>query len=68
MGESEGKSNNLKDLYWLTKKYPLLLPLYKERKILYKTLINESKRNFNSTAIDLSSNRAKKSWKIINTK
>ena len=56
MSESEGNtSNNLND--WLTKKYSLLLPKY-----LYYI------KKENSTAIDLSSNRAKKFWKTINTK
>ncbi|KAK9745879.1 hypothetical protein QE152_g6551 [Popillia japonica] len=61
-------SNELRNLFWLKQnlKSPLLNSLYKERKKQHNELIAEAKRNYYETKINLSSNKTKTLWRIVN--
>ncbi|KAK9685061.1 hypothetical protein QE152_g38334 [Popillia japonica] len=61
-------SNELRNLFWLKQnlKSPLLNSLYIERKKQHNKLIAEAKRNYYETKINLSSNKTKTLWRIVN--
>ena len=59
-------SQNLRDLYILQRRYPILVDIYKRKKKLHNQLMTITKRQYYSNKITFSQDKNKTTWNIIN--
>nr|CAH7720044.1 unnamed protein product [Callosobruchus chinensis] len=61
----KSSSENLKDLHILTKSFPELIPLYRDRKVKHTQLIESTKRLYYANKINNSKNVTKGAWNVV---
>lgn len=60
------RSQKIKDLYILQRRFPELRKLYLESKRSHRRLLNETKGRYYSEKIDRANNRSREMWRVIN--